>query len=374
MLARRSSFKHPTAGAIELPLLVPAFSSKGFEIRHRGRGQNRKPYSEVAYQLEDFSKNPYKSVLLSAYDIHFGYFKAPKLSPGAPLAYLKNVGVAFIDSGGYELAPEYDSTEPRRFSRQPEQFTVADYHAVLDRLVAKRVTVPLVISNYDHRREHITSLAQQVREARVTFARYGTCASDFILKPWEGKGRYVDPADLSDSDIASLRGFDILGVTEKELGRDLIDKLRRIALLREKLDSQDIGAPIHVWGGLEPLSTPLFFFAGAQIVDGVSWLRYAYRNGLAIERDSFCVVSDILGVAAKSQLNHAYASLNNLSWLDKTAVALQQWVDLEGRDFSMFPNDVRTPLADAFKVMRTRIPALGIPSAGARARRRGEGD
>jgi hypothetical protein len=366
MLARRTSLEHPTAGAIELPLLVPAFSSKGFEIRHKGGGKHRKPFSEVAYQLEDFGKQPHKAVLLSAYDIHFGHFHAPNLSPTAPLPYLKDVGVAFIDSGGYELAPEYDSTEPRRFSREPERFSLADYHTVLDSLVKKGPPAPLVISNYDHRREQ-TSLEQQVREARATFTRYRDCASDFIVKPW--KGRYVDPADLSDSETASLRGFHIIGVTEKELGRDLIERLKRVALLRQKLDEQGVGAPIHVWGGLEPLASPLFFFAGAQIVDGVSWLRYAYRNGLAIVRDTYCVVSDI-GIASPNPMNQAYVSLNNLAVLESLTIALQQWVDLEGKDFSMFSADVRKPLADAYQVMRAKIPVLRAVRSDWRPRRR----
>lgn len=370
VLARRASFEHPTAGRIELPLLVPAFSSKGFEIRHKGVGKRRRQYSEVAYQLEDFGKHPQKSVLLSAYDIHFGHFLAPELSSQAPNVYLKNAGVAFIDSGGYELAPEYDSTEPRRYSREPARFTVADYHAVLDRLVEKGAPAPLVISNYDHRRDR-TSLDQQIREARATFTRYRDFASDLILKPW--KGRYVDPADLSDSDVANLRGFDIIGVTEKELGRDLIDKLKRIALLRQKLDAQNLKAPIHVWGGLEPLSSPLFFFAGAQIVDGVSWLRYAYRNGLAIVRDTYCVVSE-MGIATSHQMNHAYASLDNLRTLEKMTLALQQWVDLDGKDFSMFSAEVRKPLTDAYQVMRARIPALHAERTSRQSRRRAEGD
>jgi hypothetical protein len=315
-------------------------------------------------------KQSQRSVLLSAYDIHFGHFRAPDLSPQAPLVYLNNVGIAFIDSGGYELAPEYDSTEPRRFSREPERFSVADYHAVLDRLVEKGAPGPLVIANYDHRRKR-TSLEQQVREARATFTRYRSFASDFILKPW--KGKYVDPVDLSDSDIASLRGFDVLGVTEKELGKDLIDRLKRIALLRQKLDSQNLKAPIHVWGGLEPLSSPLYFFAGAQIFDGVSWLRYAYRNGLAIVRDTYCILRDI-GVGASNAMNQLYASLDNLTTLENMTVALQQWVDLDGEDFSMFAADVRKPLADAYQVMRARIPALHALRASARAGRGAEGD
>lgn len=369
MLGRRASFEHPTVGTIELPLLVPAFSSKGFQILHKGQGKNRKPYSEISYQFEEFGKQPQKAVLLSAYDIHFGHFQAPELSANAPEAYLKNVGVAFIDSGGYELAPDFDSTEPRRFTHEPREFTLKDYHAVLDRLAKKGGPAPLVISNYDHRRKP-ASLEDQVREARQTFGRYRDFASDFIIKPW--KGRHVDPTEMSDSDVANLRGFNILGITEKELGRDLIERLKRVALFRQKLDAQGLATPIHVWGGLEPLASPLFFFAGAQIVDGVSWLRYAYRNGLAIVRDSYCVVSDI-GVGATSPMNHVYASLNNLVTLDKLTIALQQWVDLEGKDFTMFPPEVRKPLADAYHVMKAKIPALNAQGTNGKRRRRTEG-
>jgi hypothetical protein len=73
-------------------------------------------------------------------------------------------------------------------------------------------------------------------------------------------------------------------------------------------------------------------------------------------------------------MNHAYASLDNLRTLEKMTVALQQWIDLDGKDFSMFPPDVRRPLADAYHVMRARIPALQAQRTVGRSRRRAEGD
>ena len=47
MLARRSTILHPTAGEIELPLLVPAFSSKGFELRKTGGSVRGRDYTET---------------------------------------------------------------------------------------------------------------------------------------------------------------------------------------------------------------------------------------------------------------------------------------------------------------------------------------
>ena len=53
MLVRRSIITHPSAGRIELPLLVPAFSSKGFAFKSCGRGREKRDYSEIAYELAD---------------------------------------------------------------------------------------------------------------------------------------------------------------------------------------------------------------------------------------------------------------------------------------------------------------------------------
>jgi hypothetical protein len=354
MLARRSAFRHPTAGAVELPLLVPAFSSKGFAFRSRRAGKAPQKYSEVAYELAEFGKQPHKSVLVSAYDLFHRHFHAPKVLPSVRDAYLDQSAVIFLGSGGYELAPEFDSTEPRIFTHRPERFSEAQYRSILNQMRDRRIPPPLVISNFDFRRTKL-SLSEQIKKARALFRAYPSFASDFIIKPW--KGAHLDPADLSDRDVANLRGFDVIGVTEKDLARDLIDRLSRVAMLRRRLDAQGISAPIHVWGGLEPIATPLFFFAGAEIVDGISWLRYAYRDGLAVSRDSYCVVSQT-GVTATSVLNHMHASLDNLVALSRLTISLQRWVDGAGKDFSMFPPEVQGSLQNAYSTMCSCIPAL----------------
>lgn len=46
-----------------------------------GRGRDRHEFSEIAYELADFGKQKTGSVLISAYDLHFNHFNAPKLSP-----------------------------------------------------------------------------------------------------------------------------------------------------------------------------------------------------------------------------------------------------------------------------------------------------
>ncbi len=275
MLARRSTLTHPLAGQLDLPFLVPAFSSKGFDFHTKGRGKKKSEYSEVAYELAEFGQYPAGSVLVSAYDLHFGHFKAPDLPKNRSEDYLRNASLVFLDSGGYELSSDFDLTESRKYEYRPKDgFTERDYRKILAESRNLKLQLPLIISNFDFGTIR-KPLSEQIASARLIFRENPDAISDFILKPWTKDSKMVDPERLSESDIKTLRGFDIIGVTEKDLGKNLFDRIKAIASLRYKLDSVGIDAPIHIWGGLDPISTPLFFFAGAQIFDGISWLLFS---------------------------------------------------------------------------------------------------
>jgi hypothetical protein len=357
MLARRSTLTHPLAGAIELPLLVPAFSSKGFGFRSTGRGREKHEFSESAYELADFGSRPSGSVMISAYDLHFGHFDTPKLASKRPEMHLRNSRIVVVDSGGYELVPDFDSSEPKTFAYAPKDgYGPEEYESVLQRLVSLRKPLPLVIANFDYgaRGQAITL---QIKWARALFRKFPGCMNNFIIKPWTPDRELIDPSLMTDTDFANLRGFDMIGVTEMELGKDIFERIKRIAKLRRHLDNAKVSAPIHIWGGLDPIMTPLYFFAGAEIFDGVSWLRYAYKDGVAMNRECYAVVSQI-GVTASRQLNHAYASLDNLTVLNNLTIALQQWVDFEGKKFDMFHSQVRDYLKRAYEIMTSKIDEL----------------
>ena len=356
MLARRSTLTHPYAGDSDLPLLVPAFSSKGFEFDIAKIGKTKREFSMLAYELADFGKYPCRSVLVSAYDLHFKHFQAPEFAKTHAESHLRQACLVFLDSGGYELSPDFDSTELRVFGYKPKDGYWEDqYERVLKRLASSKQSPPLVIANFD-RASISQPLEDQITAARTLFNRYPDFLGDFIIKPWPGN-TVVDPARLSDNEIKQLRGFHIIGVTEKDLGINLFDRVKRVATLRTKLNEANIAAPIHVWGGLDPISSPLFFFAGAEIFDGVGWLRYAYHEGVAVYRGNYTVMKH-LGITTSRQMNHAYASLDNRSAMEELESALQQWVDFEGENFDMFNENIRDHLARAYKVMRSKIPEL----------------
>lgn len=359
MLARRNSLSHDIALDIELPLLVPAFSSKGFPLRRRSGKKH--DYTDVVYDLAAFEERSSNAALISAYDLHFEHFNdAPKLPPtNGPHDYLRETRLLFVDSGGYELIPDFDRTEFKTFAYGPKEgYSLEQYKEVLRNLIALEEPLPLAIANFD--RDSIGKpIKDQIAMARDLFYDFPSPLKDFILKPWTPDSEKVDPQKMTDEDFGNMGGFDIVGIAEKELGRDTFSRLRTVAKFRKRLDEAGLSSvPVHIWGGLDPIMTPLYFFAGAEIFDGVSWLRYAFRNGIAINRESHSILSEVMGVTSASNENHAYAGITNLRFLDNLSASLQRWVDLEGKAFDMFEPAVAKHLERAYKIMVTQIEPL----------------
>lgn len=358
MLARRSELRLPDGTSCELPLLVPSFSSKGFGF-HPSRPQKaRVPASVISGDLFEFGQAPAPSVLVSGFDLYFRHFSLPNNRKRSCLDWLTNVRVIFLDSGGYELAPDFDSSEPKAPPYQVRTgYDRVKYVELLGGVQQRTAKQNIVISNFDWGTKG-KPLSAQISDARSIKRVCPGVLHSFIVKPWTPSSTVVDPKKLTDDDFGNLGDFDIIGVTEKELGADLLERLRRIALLRSGLDRSGNHAPIHVWGGLDPVLTPLYFFAGAEIFDGVSWLRYAFIDGLAVNRECAATLDNELGVDANRGLSRAMVSVRNRSYLQRLAGCLQQWVDYDGTNFSMFPQLTRAHLARAYKTMCTKIPLL----------------
>lgn len=359
MFARSRTFRHPAAGSFDLPLFVPSFSSKGFGMHRRGgtkKDARNAHYCSVAYALEEFGRFPTRSVLISAYDIHFRHFEAPKMNH--TLTHLRNASLVFLDSGGYELSRDYDSSEFRRSPYEPKDgYGLAEYLNVLQRIHSLDQTIPLVLTNADWETEG-TPIRSQLKAARHLFGKYPEWATNFIIKPWKktkhgAPRQYVKPDDLSVADYRNLAGFNIIGVTEKELGKNLKDKLKALISLRRRLNEAGIEAPIHLWGGLDPVMTPLFFFAGADIFDGISWLRYAFHLGVALNRECGAILDSRLGINTGADKADFMTSHHNLEVIENLADALKSWVREGGDRYDMFDTNVRDYLKAAYEKMTT---------------------
>ena len=343
MNARPTSFVHRQGHPVDLPLLVPSFTSKGFAFFTEKRGQRRHVYSQTTRALEELGGYLKEAFLLSAYDLHHRFFRHPE-------AYFGDTSLIFLDSGGYELAPEFDSSEPKLTPLYDGDLSADGYDAVLTRLYKKHRDSPLVIANFDWDTRH-EPLEVQICEARAIFDRFPKWSTNLILKP----PRTVIDVDQLIPQMAELRDFDIIGVTEKELGKNLLDRLKRLAHLRSELTKRGVSAPIHVWGGLDPVVTPLYFFAGADIFDGVSWLRYAFHRGLAVSRESY---STLQGNVAMSADHAVFLALNtNLTYLQGLSNSLRALANSDPPDFDVFEFN-REELEKAFATMKARITEL----------------
>jgi len=356
VLARISKIKHPLGGLIDLPRLVPAFSSKGFPFlksstsgkrsSKKGVASSKKnsirQLSEASLALELVGGFIMDSILVSAYDIFHSHLQKPE-------RYFTNKEMIFIDSGGYELGPDFDSTEPIHLLTPTKKFTLENYTEVLRDLSEE---FPFAVANFDYATKQ-RPLLEQIVAGQKLFAQFPGFLTDFIVKPGGGE-RYLNVDDII-RHLTKFRAFSILGIAEKDLGKDLITKLKFVAKLRLAMDREDVSMPIHLWGGLDPIFTPLYFFAGAEIFDGISWLRYAYIDGVATYRDCYNVLSG--GIETPMDHVRALTLSHNLEFLRSQSTNFREFVMHGAKTFDMFGSRAGV-LEKAYRTMVTQVPSI----------------
>lgn len=267
MLSRTSTIRHKPSGVtLETPLLIPSFSSKGFS-RSKTDGK-----SEVAKILNATGEWLTECFLVSAYDIYYGHI--PK-----PADFGATAELIFLDSGGYEVSTDRDYSSVIDPLPAPEPWDLEKLHSVLDEWPDE---LPVVIVSYDHQ-DHRIKFADQVANGRKLAARYANQLHCLLLKPETDEQQTLKTVlGVAAANAEELGVFDVIGVTEKELGSNMLARMTGIAKLRMALDSANVKSPIHVFGALDPVSVCLYFLAGAELFDGLTWLRYGYRNGQCV--------------------------------------------------------------------------------------------
>ncbi len=266
MIDRTSKILHKRSGiSVETPMLIPSFSSKGFSIGAKGKAEIEKLFQ---YASEFITT----SCLISAYDVHYGFIPSPDTFPF-------NVELVFLDSGGYEVSEEQDKSEVLHMRSSASSWTSKNHKSVLDKWPNE---IPAVFVSYDHPR-HKHPFAEQVERSTKLFRAYPEQLHLFLIKP-ERQGQYdiEETLKTAKANIDKLSSFDIIGMTEKELGSSMLARMKNLAEFRLALDRQGISSPIHVFGALDPISIFLYFIAGAEIFDGLTWLRYAYSEGRCV--------------------------------------------------------------------------------------------
>jgi hypothetical protein len=308
-LSRTTILQHPDGVRISTPLLVPSFSSKGFAVLDG--------HSEITNLFKVGQEFLTESLLVSAYDIAYGFIPRENELPPE---------LTFCDSGGYETALSHDESAIMR-----DQAASREWNEPMLAKIYKNWpdTLPAVFVSFDDT-DIRSNLSDQISSA-VRFLEPYNQLKTILLKP-EAVGQFYVDVDRIVDHIESLRPFNILGVTEKELGSSLLDRMQNIAIIRKALDTAGVDIPVHVFGSLDPVGTVLYFLAGAEIFDGLSWLRYGYHEGAAAYTQN--MFSIVHGIERNLDEFYSLGLLHNHSYLVRLQKQMRAFV--ADQDFRHF--------------------------------------
>jgi len=332
MLCRTSKLTHPASGvSLETPLLVPSFSSKAFGFARGGEPEVKR----VLNVAQEFIT---RTCLVSAYDVYYGYVPEPK-------DLTMTLDLMFLDSGGYEVAEDQDLSAVEKPVHRPNEWDVAKLRTIWDRWPDG---LPAVLVSYDHS-NHRKPVAEQLRDAKQAASVAGGHLHCFLLKPEAQEERSVEPALRAlRAQLGELDGFQLLGVTEKELGSSPLERMVRIASLRQALDDASLRIPIHVFGALDPLSVSLYFVAGAEVFDGLTWSRYAYNAGQCVYLHNNAAVA--YGLEVSYDEARVRTIKDNLRYLDQLERSLRRLA--ETRDWTHLSDNRSVVEAAAERMLR----------------------
>ncbi len=343
MLARERTLALSGGGELRTPLLVPSISSAGFVRVPLGDGTSE---PESSFWLRVFHPFLQRALLISAYDVHHGNLPdGDELRHDFARSIYSGDRTLFLDSGLYESRSGPPPRNGPRLDWDRETYK---------RLVAELdPTSQTIIVNYDgYDDEGKAPFDCQIETAQTFFAANEHFSSDLLIKP--DRANTALDVDKLTAHMKSLRGFDLIGVTEKELGDSLLDKLRALAKLRTRLTEAKVTAPIHVFGSLDPVLAPLYFATGGEVFDGLTWLRYGYHWDSTIYRDQVPVLEDPQNLSLSKQERELALLVNNLNAIGALNENMRQFAN--GGTWKLFGDRVAGRLESAYRAL---TPSVG---------------
>jgi hypothetical protein len=303
MLARRRSIKIGGNKIERTPLLVPSFSSKGFP--------------DVKKIVEYMSELIDGVTLVSAYDLYYKDIVAPFNFPS----------LIFLDSGGYESTKDMDLSDFGEKEHVARKWCQAFHEEIL---ADWSPTVPSILISYDHPEERLT-VGDQIDRALAMAPGCTGFGREILIKPEKATQHYLHIPSIV-GNVERLKAFDVIGVTEKEVGNSVLQRMQNIAKLRRALDNAGMETPIHVFGSLDTVTTPLYFLAGADIFDGLTWLRFAFYEGQTIYKQNYGATK--LGVKTAAHVIDGLCWNHNYRYMKDLELEMRRF--LNGHDFSAF--------------------------------------
>jgi len=307
MLARRTKIYHQGQFVAETPWLLPSFSSKGFPDE-----------SKILKLMSAFITS---GILVSAYDLSYNKITQQRCA-FAPFVVL--------DSGGYEARIDHDLSESYGRPYKPKAWSRVLHEK---QLKAWKLKTPTIAVTYDSPSQYL-KLGKQVAEARDFQDKHPEFLTELLIKPETRPSRLKQtfiPIEKLVIQAERFRPFPLLGITEKELGPSILARMRNIARLRQSLDAKGIKAPIHIFGSLDAMTTVLYFVAGAEIFDGLTWLRFGFHGGRTMYYQNYSLVKGPEGIHRGSEDQYSDMWKQNLYYLVKLQNQMINYVKYGGQ-------------------------------------------
>ena len=283
---------------VPTPLLVPSFSSSGFPD---------------LMGLHEYMKHRlYGVCLISAWDLAHELLSMDAVT---------ETNVVVLDSGGYESARALSVGNMNGRGMDGEIWDSQSYHAILSNISSYE---NLVTVSFDRRED----IERQIAGAEEDAKHAPGHALDFLVKP-TGANALVNIASLANH-TSALEQFQVIGVTARELGYSLRDRCRGIVMLRDLLHNDGLEIPIHVFGAIKPAEVVAYFLCGADIFDGLSWLRVGYtESGLNTMDEVMMEDDNWIEDEKELQMKQGTRNLHYLYGLQQTMRAFCDGGDLE---------------------------------------------
>lgn len=303
MFAKRRFLRIGEAEAIKTPLLLPSFSSKGFpNVR------------KIIKTMEEYISD---EVLVSAYDIFHKHIEPP----------FDFASAIFLDSGGYEASKDSELSETFEREHITQDWTAEQYEQICSNWSSMS---PTVFVSYDHPTQRVP-VAEQIARAKRLQIPEGNYARALLLKPTSEKSIRLHLEDVLPC-VKSMTNFSLVGVTEKEIGSSVLSRMTNVAKLRRALDEHHVDMPIHVFGSLDTVSTYLYFLAGADVFDGLTWLRYAFSDGDTVYRHLFGSLT--LPISTNSDVVEGRCWSHNYQYMQQMRLSMIKFIS--DRNFEHF--------------------------------------
>ncbi|MBZ5671220.1 MAG: hypothetical protein LAO04_16005 [Acidobacteriia bacterium] len=324
MFARRTKIVLGAQTVAETPLLLPSFSSKGFpQVR------------QIMSLMAEFITGP---ILISSYDVHYRLIPKKITFPQ----------LLFLDSGGYEARVEHDLSETYGKLHKPRKWSQQLYERVLTHWSSKWPTIAV---SFDSPAKFL-GLSKQIDGAVELQKRYPHLLWELLVKPETAKDTFISFEKLIKR-VEHLRRFAVVGITEKELDDSLFGAMTKIARLRTQMNAAGIDIPIHIFGSLDPLTTVLYFLAGAEIFDGLTWLRFGYHAGKTIYYQNYAVIRDSTGLRRRTHDQYHEMWRSNYYYLEKLRTQMINFV--RTGDLTHF-EAIHPQLSDALTQLQATVP------------------